>query len=106
MAKLTLVASPTFRAKVGIPVAGGESVPIEFIFRHRTRDALDEFIKSRHDKSDPESFMEIVEGWELEDAFTRENVELLLQNYIGAALAVYRAYVEELVQAKLKNSGG
>jgi Phage tail assembly chaperone len=104
MAKLKLVAAPTFRAKVGIPVAGGEAVPIEFIFKHRTRDALDEFIRTRAEQRDDlESFLEIVEGWELEDEFTRENAGLLLQNYIGAALAVYRAYVEELVQAKLKN---
>ena len=41
--------------------------------------------------------------WDLDDAFTVENVELLLQNYMGAALAIYRAYVDELVKAKAKN---
>lgn len=103
MAKLKLVAAPTFRAKVGIPVAGGEVVQVEFSFKHRTRDALDEFIRSRAEKGDAESFLEMVEGWELEDEFNAANVELLLQNYGGSALAVYRAYVEELVGAKLKN---
>lgn len=103
MAKLKLVAKPTFKAKVGIPVAGGDAVPVEFVFRHRTKTALDEWIKSRADKSDAESFMEMVEGWELEDEFNRESVELLLENYVGAALATYRVYIDELVQAKLKN---
>jgi hypothetical protein len=42
MAKLKLVANPTFRAKVGIPVAGGPEVPVEFVFKHRTKTALDE----------------------------------------------------------------
>lgn len=104
MAKFKLVVSPTFKAKVGIPVAGGDPVEVEFVFKHRTKTALDEFIKSRAEKSDAESFMAMVEGWELEDAFNAENIELLLQNYIGAALATYRVYIDQLVQARTKNS--
>jgi len=103
MAKLKLVANPTFRAKVGIPVAGGPEVPIEFVFKHRTKTVLDEWIKSRSDKGDIDSFMEMVEGWDLEDPFNRENVETLLENYIGTALATYRVYVDQLIQSKLKN---
>ncbi len=103
MAKLKLVASPTFKAKVGIPVAGGAPAEVEMTFKHRTKSALDEFIKSREDKSDAESFMAMVEGWDLEDAYTKENVDLLLENFIGAALAAYRVYVEELVGARTKN---
>jgi hypothetical protein len=103
MAKLQLVANPIFRAKVGIPVAGGEAVPVEFVFKHRTKTALEEWIKQRIDKSDPDSFMEMVEGWDLEDAFNKENVTTLLENYIGTALATYRTYVDQLVQNKLKN---
>jgi hypothetical protein len=103
MAKLKLVANPTFAKKVGIPVAGGDAVDVEFTFRHRTKDELDEFVKTRADKTDHETFMEMVCGWELEDAFGAESVELLLQNYIGAALATYQVYIDELVKAKLKN---
>ena len=103
MATLKLIAEPTFRSKVGIPVAGGKSVEVEFTFKHRTKKALDEFVNSRTEKTDTESFMEMVTAWELEDAFNAENVELLLQNYIGSALATYRVYVDELVKAKLGN---
>ena len=103
MAKLALIANPTFKAKVGIPVAGGESVDVMMTFKHRTKTALDEFIKSRADKSDTDSFMDMVCGWDLEDEFNPANVELLLENHIGAALAVYRSYVEELLAAKVKN---
>lgn len=104
MAKLKLVANPTFKANVGIPVAGGEPVQVEFTFKHRTKTELETWIKSRADKSDVDSFLEMVVGWELEEAFGRESVELLLENYIGSALATYLVYVDQLLQAKIKNS--
>lgn len=101
--KLTLVANPTFTAKVGIPVAGGEPVPVQFTFRHRTKKQIEEWMRTRADKSDADSFMDMVEGWDLDDPFNRESVETLLENYAGAALATYRAYIDELLQAKLGN---
>ena len=103
MAKLKLVANPTFKAKVGVPVAGGPDVPVEFIFKHRTKTALDAWIGSRADKGDEASFLEMVEGWDLEDAYSRESVHTLLENYIGTALATYRAYIDQLIKAKIKN---
>lgn len=103
MGKLKLVANPTFKAKVGIPVAGGEPVEVEMVFKHRTKSDLDKFMSSREDKTDVESFMEMVDGWDLEDKFNKESVGLLLENYIGSALATYRVYVDQLVQARVKN---
>ena len=103
MAKLSLVANPTFKAKVGVPVAGGESIDTVFTFKHRTKDDLDEFIKTRADKSDAESFLDMVSGWDLQDEFTPENVETLLQNYIGTGLAAFRVYIDELIGAREKN---
>lgn len=103
MARLALNAAPTFKAKVGIPVAGGQPVEVEFTFKHRTRTDLDEFIKTRAGQSDVDTFMDMVTGWDLEDGFSRENVERLLENYIGTALATYRTYIDELIQAKAKN---
>jgi hypothetical protein len=103
MPKLTLVAAPTFKATVGIPVAGSEPVPVEFTFKHRTKSALDEFVKSRVDQSDVDSFMAMVEGWELTDPYNRESVELLLENYIGTGLATFRVYLDQLVQNRIKN---
>lgn len=103
MAKLTLKADPTFPGKVGVPVAGGESVDVIFTFKHRTKKQLDEFIKTRKEKSDVETFMAMVVGWELEDAFTKKNIEELLENHIGTALAAYEVYIFELVKNKAKN---
>lgn len=103
MAKLSINAKPTFKAKVGIPIPGEDPVQIEFTFKHRTKDQLDELTKSLPGKSDAESFMEMVSGWDFAEEFNKESVETMLQNYIGAALATYRKYVDELVQAKIKN---
>jgi hypothetical protein len=103
MAKLTLAANPTFKAQVAVPIPGDEPAMIELTFRHRTKTALDEFIKSREDKSDTESFMQMVSGWDLADEFNKENVEVLLENRIGAALAAYRAYIDQLISGRTKN---
>lgn len=103
MAKFALKADPTFTAKVGFPVSGGEPVDVLVTFKHRTKTALDEFLKTRDDRSDVESFMEMVVGWDLADDFNKANVEILLENHIGVALATYKAYIDELVQSRVKN---
>lgn len=72
-------------------------------FKHRTKTALDEFIQSRNGKEDVESFMDMVSAWELEDEFNEDSVKLLLENYIGSAVATYRKYLDELMAAKIKN---
>jgi hypothetical protein len=103
MAKLSLKASPSFTARVEIPVAGGKSIPVNFNFKHRTKTQLAEWVQARSGKTDDESFLDMVEGWDLEDEFSPENISFLLENYIGSALAVYHAYLEELTREKAKN---
>ena len=103
MAKLQLKAAPTFSAEVGIPLHGGGTSEVVLTFKHRTMEEMDAFIKDRATKSDVESFMDMVAGWDLEDPFTEESVKTLLQNYNGAALAAFKKYIDELVQARLGN---
>ena len=103
MPKLKLIPDPTFKAKVAIPVKGGESVEVLFTFKGRTRDELKEFSESRKDKTDTETFKEMVVGWELDDEFTPENVDRLLQNYIGAGVACYMKYMDEHYKHKSGN---
>lgn len=103
MAKLRVVAAPTFKAKVGIPVAGGDPVPVEMTFRHRTKTELDEFLNSRAGATDAQTVEAMVTGWDLEDEFNAANVLLLLENYIGAARATIQVYCDELIKAKLGN---
>jgi hypothetical protein len=103
MTKLALTPNPTFKSKVDIPVAGGPPVPVEMTFKHKTKTQLIEFQNTLDKRTDPESFMEMVAGWDLEHDFTVENVTTVLENYIGAAWAVYDKYRTELIAAKLGN---
>lgn len=112
MAKLKLVAEPTFIAKVGIPVAGGPPVDVLMTFKHRTRKQWDEWIAAAKASAADEavvlddevkSFMDVVVGWDLEEAFNAENVALLLQNYYGAGHAAVRVYSAELWNNNIKN---
>lgn len=103
MPKFVLKADPTFKAKVPFPVAGAEPVEVLLTFKHRTKKQLDEFVTSRTEKTDAESFQEMVVGWDLDEEFTPANVELLLENFIGVALATYRAYIDQLVQHRRGN---
>lgn len=107
MAKLKLTADPTFTAKVGIPIAGGEPATVLFTFKHRTQDELKEFVKElqsgKKPTSDVDMLMSIACGWDLEDEFNRENVALMTQMYHAAAQAISEKYAEELTQARLKN---
>lgn len=103
--KFTLAITPTFKAKVSIPIPGKAAEQVEFTFKGRTRDQFAEFIESIKDgeAKDVEVIMDIASGWELEDAFDAKNVELLTQNYLGAARAIIDKYLSELTQARLGN---
>lgn len=103
MAKLSLKAEPTFQEKVAIPVAGGESVDVVMTFKHRTKTELQEFISTRSEKQDHETFMDMVVGWEFDDPFTVDSVKLLLENRIGSGLATYKKYLDELYKHKTGN---
>lgn len=103
MAKLKLVAAPAFKAGVSIPVAGGPDVEIGFTFVHRTKDDMQAFMESREGRSDVQSCMDMVSDWDFDEPLNADNMALLLQNYIGAPVAIYRTYVEQLTKAKLGN---
>lgn len=103
MATLSLKANPTFKAKVGIPVAGGAAVDVEFEFRHKTKKELAEFLDGATEMTDKSSIMATVCGWELSDPFNEDSVDQLIQNYHGAARAIVNAYLIELSQVKIKN---
>lgn len=104
---LKLQPSPTFTAKVGIPVPGQEKrVQVKITFAHMTRDEFAEFSAgdARLDRSDVDSIMAITRGWEDIDApFGRDAVTQLLQQYHGAAFAIAETYAEELRGARAKN---
>lgn len=101
--KLSLTASPTFKAVVQIPVAGGAPVGVEFTFSHRNADAYDAWTPTLKGRDPIDTTMDIATGWDLEDAFTRENVEKLLKEYIGSGRAIFETYIAENTGARLGN---
>ena len=101
--KFSLTANPTFKALVDVPVPGGKSAAVEFTFKSRTRDEFRLFIDGLGDRLDVEVIMDMASGWDLEDPFDQANVELLTQNYLGAARAVIEKYLSELTAARLGN---
>lgn len=103
MAKIKLIPEPTFTAKVPIPVPGGKPVDVEFTFLHRKRDEVKAFLTDHQDASDVESIEWCAKGWELDDAFTAENIETLCQNYAGAGIAIMTTYFDALRGARTKN---
>ena len=103
MAKIKLNPDPTFTAPVSIPVHGKSPVAVKFTFKHRTKDAAQAWLEEIKDKSDVDVVMDCATAWELDDKFTAENVELLLQNYVGAGGAVVSTYLDELLAARAKN---
>ena len=103
MAKLILTAAPTFKANVLIPVPGKKPVAVEFSFKGRTKDEFKTFIETMGDREDVDVILDIATGWELEDAFGKESVDMLLQNYIGSARVIIEKYLAELTAARLGN---
>ena len=113
MPKLSLKADPTFSHPVEIPRPGADPYPVVFTFKHRDREALDrwtsvELIERGQKVSAPIALdvamvLDCAVGWDLDDEFTEANVALLVKSYGGAALAVFRVYLEQLRLGKQKN---
>jgi hypothetical protein len=98
-----LDAAPTFEATVAIPVPGGTTAPVKFVFKHYKKDDLAELFKPDSPLPDVEVVLALVESWELDDKFEQASVEKLLQNYQAAAGAIVRKYMDEIGPARLGN---
>ncbi|MNX98714.1 hypothetical protein D3C86_1311330 [compost metagenome] len=102
--KFTLNPAPTFKKKVPLPVPGAGFEDVEFIFKHRTKEDFKLFAEGLAERTDDvQLLLDIACGWELDDAFDQENIERLVQGYVGSARAVLGAYIDELSKARLGN---
>lgn len=101
--KLKLQPNPTFKCKVEIPVPGGESVPAVFEFKHYSVSGVEEFWKEAAGKPDLDIAASLVVGWDLEDEFSADNLQTLLNNYPGSAAALINAHTAELFRARQGN---
>ena len=102
--KLSLTASPTFKANVNIPVPGSKPAVVEFTFKHRTKDQFKELMDEFRDgMKDEDAIMAIASGWDLEEPFDAEHVAQMVQMYMGSPEAIIAKYVEEQTKARLGN---
>lgn len=96
-------AKPTFTACVAIPVPGEAASPLNVTFLHKRKSALREWIDASKDKDDLAALMEVMQGWDADAPFSEAALCGVLEDFPGAALALYRAYVEESTGAARKN---
>lgn len=101
MAKFKLQPEPTFSAPVPIPRPGLEPADILCTFRHRSAVELKAFLTTKPEDSD--FVMGILTAWDLDDEFSKANVEFLLSNHQGAATAIWKIYFAELQKGRLGN---
>jgi hypothetical protein len=101
--KLSLAPNPTFVATVDIPVHGGGSAPVKFTFRHRSKKDFSAWRDSLEGKADAECITDLASGWDLDDEFSAENIDRLLESYAGSGKAIFSVYLDEILQARRKN---
>ncbi|VYU55938.1 hypothetical protein [Metakosakonia massiliensis] len=100
--KFLLQPKPTFKADVTIPRAGEEDGKLTFTFRHKPIKEL-AALETMEGKTAVDFLHEITEGWALTDEFSRDNLEILLDNYPGAMKAIVSTYYRELTGNREKN---
>lgn len=102
--------NPTFKASVKVSVPGGDPLPIEFEFKHKTRTGLSEWQANHGGKKDADIVPEFIVGWSGvinetgdQEPWSVEAFQKLCENYPAAALEVYAGYVSALTESKAKN---
>ena len=95
--------SPTFSVDVLIPVPGEAGRSLKVTFRHKRRSALREWIEASKEKDDVTALLEVIDGWDADVAFSESAFKDLIEDLPGAAMVLFRAYVEESSGAARKN---
>lgn len=104
MAKLTLTPDPTFVVKVDIPVPGKGDAPVAFTFIYRTEAERKEWQKNLPpEMADADAILSIASGWDLDDAFTAENIARFCDCYPAGITRVTERYIRELKGVRAKN---
>ena len=105
-----LNAAPTFKSPVRITVPGGDPLPIEFEFKHKTRTGLAEWQANMQGKTDRELVPEFIVGWSGVIGDTGDAVPwsidafvTLTENYPAAPMEVYAGYIKALTESRAKN---
>lgn len=97
--------NPTFNAKVQISVPGVDKpATVDVEFKHLSRSAIKSYFEGIEGKTDAESLSEIIVGWKGVDApYSKENLDLFLDNYPSSSREMFEAFRRELMEARTKN---
>lgn len=100
--------NPVFTSDVIIPTPNGDG-KITFEFKHMGRKALKAFFESLGEgdtqRQDNEALLDLISNWAgVDEKFSPEALEILLDNYPSAAKAIFEAYNKGLFEGKAKNS--
>lgn len=113
--KFTLTPKPTFKLSVKIPRPGEDDGQVTLTVRHKTRKQLkdmeDELKRASELSGDnaeqmdaPLEYLEkIIESWNIDSDYNRDNLALLLENYPRAFDSIVSAYTKELYAVREKN---
>lgn len=97
---------PLFEAVVQIPVPGGETAPLNLIFKHKGRaEAADFFARlAKEPEITAAMLMEIIYGWKDVDVeFNEQNLQVLINEYHSAIKEIFDTYATELAEGRRKN---
>ena len=113
---LKLIPEPTFKEDVEITVPGQEKTgTIPLTFKCLGRKEYLAFIAATEGEKDKkgkvvknpmtvvEAFPEFVEGWDLAEDFTADNLEIFFNNYPAAYGEIIGAYSKLLFESRIKN---
>lgn len=98
---------PTFKMDVVIPTVQGEG-KIKFEFKYMGRRAVKAFMDSLGEgeaaREDKDALLDVIVGWEgVDEKFSPESLDAVLDNYHGAAKAIFDAFLRGLFEGKQKN---
>jgi hypothetical protein len=123
MAKLSLASAPkTFKRTINIELLDGSTADVELTFKYKTRSEyaklLDEVMKSEDGDAKKETavdvfarlgegtadfLMKIVDGWDLEDKFTKANVVKLIDSFPAVSNEITEVYRVAILEGRVKN---
>jgi hypothetical protein len=104
--KLTLTPNPTFTCVVDIHVPGEqEKGQVKITYKAMSQPEAAKFFDNAVEKnlSPYEIVKDLVAGWDLDEAFTPDNLKQLTDNYFGAANALLDTYMRELTNNRVGN---
>ena len=106
MTTISLKAPESFWGKAKIAMHGGQLVEVDLLYAHMGRDALTEFIKAPS-RTDLQTLQAVLRDWKPEQfggaEFCEASLVALCDQYMGAALSIYEAWLLSLTQARLGN---